>query len=619
MKYLLLFALLISTSQAFSQLGFCEGSKGDPIFHEDFNNGGPLPAGTTSYSFVDGHDPNDGAYTVSDEIGNEIGGWFKEMPNTRISNGNALIVNADMTAGQFYQYQISGLCENTSYEFSAFLMNILSPTSPCPDGGIPINVKFQIWDQTETELLAQGNTGNIPTSITPKWKAYALTFKSEPGQGSVILKMYNNADGGCGNDLAIDDIIFRSCGDLTEISSPGVEDSKINVCEENLPISLDLTAIPDYSSYKDHYFQWQESTNNEDWQNIPGQTAAQYTTDPLRSSRFYRVRVAEDPSNLINNLCSTVSEPFKIKIVETPQPPLSNGDKTICRGEEIPSLSVEVEEDEIVNWYGSQNGADLLLENSQIFTPQKEGVYYAQAFKKGFECNASERIPVSMEINELPVAEDENRYICEEGTLTLDAGADVSSYSWNTGETTRSIDVQSPGQYKVELTNSNGCSVVKGIEVVTVDKVGFKSIISKENKLIINPMVDGLFEYSINGINFQDSNVFEVRGGIYTVYMRDKGGCETLSRDFPHLVYPKFISPNGDGYNDFFSIKGLEFFSNSRISIYDQYGKLLKSGSGENFRWNGTLDGRELPATDYWFEIKFEDFPAKKGHFSLIR
>ncbi|WP_081211710.1 T9SS type B sorting domain-containing protein [Salegentibacter sediminis] len=431
--------------------------------------------------------------------------------------------------------------------------------------------------------------------------------------------MYNNSDGGCGNDLAIDDIIFRSCGDLTEISTPSIDASELNLCEENAPISLELTATPDFSSYDEHYFQWQESIDKEDWNDIPGETTDEYTTPSLSSSRYYRVKVAEDPVNLANNLCSTVSEAFSVNIIKTPKAPVSNGDKSICEGEEIPSLSVEKEEDETVNWYASETGADLLLKNSEYFIPETPGVYYAEAVKTGFECAASERTAVELKIYELPVAKDEKLQICEEGELELDAGVDVSAYLWSTGETTRKISINSPGIFKVELINSHGCSTIKNIEVAPVDIVGIENIISEEKKLIIKPLVDGVFEYSINGNNFQDSNEFNVSGGVYTIYMRDKAGCKTISQDFPHLVFPKFITPNGDGYNDVFRVKGLEFFNKSRISIYNQYGKLLKSGDGKNFSWGGKRGGRELPSTDYWYEIKIENFPGQKGHFSLIR
>ncbi len=120
-----------------------------------------------------------------------------------------LIVNASFTAGEFYRITINGLCENTSYEFSSWMINLL-PTAGCGGAGIPINVKFEIWDNTDTNILASGNTGNINGSSSPDWQQYALVFQTAPGQTSAILKMTNNGVGGCGNDLAIDDIVFKS-------------------------------------------------------------------------------------------------------------------------------------------------------------------------------------------------------------------------------------------------------------------------------------------------------------------------------------------------------------------------------------------------------------------------
>ena len=619
MKIFFLFALFLTTSQVFSQLGFCEGSKGDPIFHEDFSMGGPLPTGTTNYTFVDNQDPQDGEYTITENIGNDITTWFSYLPNTTISNKDALIVNADYTAGQFYQYKVSGLCENTSYEFSAFLMNILRAANSSQNGDIPVNVKFQIWDETDTDILAEGSTGDIFATTTPRWEQYALTFKSEPGQNSVILRMYNNSDGGNGNDLAIDDIIFRSCGDLTEISTPATDSMELNVCEENAPVSLDLTATPDFSAYQSHYYQWQESTDNLNWNDIPNENSNKYSISQLNRTTFYRVMVAEDPVNLSNNLCSTVSEAFLVNIVETPTPPVSAGDKTICESEEIPSLSVQTASDEIVNWYASENGTDLLLENSHSFTPEVQGVFFAEAIKEGFECTPSSRTPVELEILGIPEVEDEELQICEDITLELDAGDDVQDYLWNTGETTREISVTTPGTYRVELTNTNGCSVEKEIVVRAVDKVEIEGIISEGRKIIIEASEAGDFEYSLDGTNFQDSPEFDVSGGIYTVYMRDKAGCKMITQEFPHIVFPNFITPNGDGYNDVFRLKGLEYFGNSSIQIFDRYGKLLISGDGENFSWDGTLNGRNLPSDDYWYEIRIEDYPPQKGHFSLIR
>src|SRR5680860_809599 len=439
MKYNLLLLIFLCSNAIFSQLGFCPGNKGDAIFHEDFgsgtSSGAQLPAGTTTYTYVIG-DPQDGQYTISDQISQGISSWHSFLPKTTVSNGRALIVNASYTSGQFYRTKITGLCENTTYEFSAFLMNIYDRTSlVCLDidGGIPINVRFEIWDETDTDLLKKGNTGNIASTNSPVYKQYALTFQTEPGQKSVILKMFNNGVGGCGNDLAIDDIIFRSCGDLSKITSQGNSEPGFVVCEPNAPVSLTLIAIPDNTVYNQHAFQWQESNDNENWQNIPGENNSDFTTPLLNSSRYYRVKVAEAAVNLNDNLCSSVSQAYFVNIVKTPAAPVNNGDIVICSNAVFPALSVQVEAGETVNWYDTKVGGNQIAAGTLTFTPDHQGTFYAEAVKVGFNCAGSSRTSVSLTINETPQVQDEVLQLCENGELQLDAGVDNMEYKWSTG------------------------------------------------------------------------------------------------------------------------------------------------------------------------------------------
>ena len=617
MRFSLLFFLLLLCNYSYAQLGFCEGSKGDPIFHEDFEAATELPSGTTSYSYVN-QDPQDGEYTVSNQIGNFITSWHSSLPPNTISNSNALIVNASFNSGRFYRTEISGLCENTTYEFSAFLMNVYDRSSMvCENGGIPINVRFEIWDETDSNLLKEGNTGNIPSLNSPEWEQYALTFQTEPGQEAVILKMFNNGEGGCGNDLAIDDIIFRSCGDLTTVTSEnGI--NRLDVCAEDAPVSLSLEATPDFSVYNSHAYQWQESNDNENWSDIPGENDEVYNTSALNATRYFRVKVAEDPVNLNTNLCSSVSEIFTVNILKTPNPPEGDGNVSICSDEEIPELNVEVEENETANWYDAGN--NLIAENTDSYLPESEGVYYVEAINEGFECEPSSRIAINFIINESPQVDDEVLQLCNGGNLILNAGLARVTFEWSTGETTEEIEIDTPGNYSVILTTAEGCSISKNFEVNQVDIAAIESVNSDLRNIIVTPVNEGDFEYSLDGNSYQTSNIFTaVPGGIYTVYMRDLSACNTVTREFPHIVIPKFITPNGDGYNDTFSINGLEYFPSSEIRIFDRYGKLLKAGAGENFNWNGTLESRALPSNDYWYHIIIEGFKTIKGSFSLKR
>lgn len=624
MRNWLLLVLLLNSFQIFAQLGFCEGSKGDPIFQETFGDGtstgSPLSPGTTNYRFVS-QDPQDGEYTISDEISRTIQGWHSFLPETAISNGRALIVNAGFSAGIFYQTAITGLCENTTYEFSAFLMNIYNRASmDCENGGIPINVKFEIWDETDSILLKEGNTGAINSTNTPEWEQYALTFQTEPGQESVILKMFNNGEGGCGNDLAIDDIIFRSCGDLTEIIATENPANPYRVCEENTPLSVELNATPDFSVYSKHFYQWQESDDNDIWNDIPGETGESYATPSLTASRYFRVKVAEDVVNLNNNLCSSASEAFFIKIISTPEAPRSLGNISICNNQEPQTLRVEAKPDETVNWYDAPEGGNLLAEGSTSYLPQESGTFYAEAVKNELSCTPGTRTSVSLEIFEVPVISDEVLQLCPDTVLELHAGVEVIQYLWSTGETTSTINTSVPGNFSVTLITQNGCTQIKYFEVNAVEEASIAGINSEENRVTINPGNPGTFEYSIDGVNFQRSNIFEmVPGGIYTAYVRDLQQCFTATLEFPHIVVPKFITPNNDGYNDHFQLNGVSWFEASEIRIFDRYGKIILYGTGEDFKWDGTLNGKQLPAEDYWYEIFIEGFEPIKGNFSLIR
>ena len=178
-KIVIIFCVFFFTNGIHAQLGFCTGNSGDPIFTEDFGTGTSytpqLPVGTTTYTFVGFPGPQDGQYTIGPQTSHY--GWSMPSDHTDDVNGKALIVNASFTTGEFYTTSIDGLCENTTYEFSSWLMNIL-PLSGCGGNGIPVNVQFEIWDDTDTNLLASGDTGNIYSSSVPTWEQYGLVFQT---------------------------------------------------------------------------------------------------------------------------------------------------------------------------------------------------------------------------------------------------------------------------------------------------------------------------------------------------------------------------------------------------------------------------------------------------------
>lgn len=601
-----------------SQLSFCNGNSGDPIFEETFGtgttNGPELPVGTTTYNFTTGT-PDDGDYTISSST--TYFDWHDTQDHTLNDiNGKSLIVNADFTAGEFYRITISGLCENTSYEFSSWVINLL-PSSGCGGGGIPVNIRFEIWDNSDTNLLSYGDTGDIVASATPIWQEYGLLLQTLPSQTSIILKMINNGIGGCGNDLAIDDIVFKTCGDFITITD-NLNNTNVSICEDQTPFSTILTANPDFSIYTTHVYQWQQSTDEINWTDIVGETNQTFNTPALVNTIYYRVKVAEDAINLANPLCVSLSEVFEIIVVLKPNPPVSNGDVINCDDETQP-ISVTVSNNVIVNWYDAAIGGNLLLQNNTSFQTNTAGVYYAEAVSNVANCVSDIRTAVIIDFFQSPLVVDEELTFCENEQITLFSNVVNVTYLWNTGEITSEIEVDEPGNYTVEITNSDGCSSIKTIELTQIEAPIIDTINSEGFSIIVTTLNNGDFEYSLNGNIYQSSNIFlAVEGGLYTVYVREINGCGIVTQNILHFVIPRFFTPNGDNQNDTFDLKGIQYFSTNEVFIFDRFGKLLKSSKNTAFAWDGTFNNKPLPTSDYWYIIKI-DGTEFRGHFTLKR
>jgi gliding motility-associated-like protein len=219
--------------------------------------------------------------------------------------------------------------------------------------------------------------------------------------------------------------------------------------------------------------------------------------------------------------------------------------------------------------------------------------------------------------------------ICENKNITINAGSGFNSYSWSTGSTLQSITVTTAGNYSVTVTKNYGttiCSTTKNFTVVLSNVAKITNIETQdwtdnENIITVNTSSNsyGNYEFSINGFNYQDSNVFTgLISGSYTVYVRDKNGCGVTEDEIFLLMYPKFFTPNSDGYNDTWSIKFSYIEPRLKVNIFDRYGKLLKILNNTN-SWDGKYNEYELPSDDYWFIVTREDGKEYRGHFTLKR
>ena len=208
------------------------------------------------------------------------------------------------------------------------------------------------------------------------------------------------------------------------------------------------------------------------------------------------------------------------------------------------------------------------------------------------------------------------------------------SYIWSkdtvvlANETGSTLDVNQEGTYSVEVSSLESCSRTRTIKVTASDVAKITTIdiidLTDSNTITINTTGQGQYEYSLDMPfgPFQESNFFDnVSAGIHKVFINDKNGCGTINKSIAIIGIPKFFTPNGDGQNDYWNVKGVNenFNKNTTIYIFDRYGKLLKQIIPSSQGWDGSSNGFVLPADDYWYTIKLEDGREAKGHFSLKR
>ena len=223
----------------------------------------------------------------------------------------------------------------------------------------------------------------------------------------------------------------------------------------------------------------------------------------------------------------------------------------------------------------------------------------------------------------------------ENGATTPITGATGPTYTVNTAEATGATR-----SYTVHVTsNSLGCDttsasfdvIQSGPAVIAAGTVGYTVTNAFSAAQIITVTVEGYgtYEYSLDDGPRQTSNVFEnVTLGEHVIRVWDSEGgvaysCEELIiLNVQVIDYPHYFTPNGDGIHDTWNIVGLDGKPNTKIYIFDRYGKLIKQISSQGQGWDGTYNGQLLPSDDYWFTVDFiEQTAAKqfKAHFSLKR
>lgn len=598
----------LTTSSLMAQTNLCSGNLGDNIFTKgDFGSGTPNvvqmnPGIAPGFVYTTQVPPDDGEYTLT----NNINAWSFVYPtwlrigdNDVNPNGYMMVVNASFAPGIFYEQQINNLCDNTLYEFSADVINLIRQGTT---GHILPNVSFLLDDALSYA------SGPIPQD--EDWHTYGFTFITGPGQFSVKLSLRNNSPGGIGNDLALDNISFKACGPK---SSATIEPQG-RICENSIYPLLTAQIDADTGAV-----QWQLSVDEGiNWIDIPGATDRTHQVQQVAAGRyFFRYLYSNTLGNITNPKCRIVSDPLLVEVV----PVQFEVRDTICEGKTVELGGTAYGETGIYqHLFTASNGCDSLVTLDLVVVPDPpviadigtrptsclgshDGVIFVQSISGG-------NPPFSFFVNDILVSPHDTFVLRPAGT------------------------------YKVRIENHFGCFYEDVVTVAEGPKFNIRTI--EDTMVILGHRIALITQSNIpvsmaswspaEGISCPQclsTEVMPTQDQIYIVEAIAGQGC--IARDSvnirvdrtPVISVPNVFSPNGDGINDAFtaSLDPLNIRQMDEVLIFDRWGGVVSRkanmpSESTMVLWDGqSNNGQASPAT-YVYRLTYTLADGTTGYQS---
>ncbi len=324
--------------------------------------------------------------------------WISLTDHTNNTNGRMMLVNADVKSSKIYYDTINITCGNLKYSLFAFVSNIGNSaySSFCDAFGglVPPKLTFTVRNAVNGTIITNLTTPGITSSA---WTQYGMKFVMPAGITKITIEITNAAAGGCGNDLAIDDIQFGLCDPTPSVSVNNTAGCTNGTTTFSAALS-DPTVISGTLEY-----QWQVSTNGSTWTDIPGANNVTYTINPLTAgdvNKYYRVIVAA-AGNLSNVNCRYISPGYYLTAKTPSTAPTSitaSPSTTTCPGNSIlltPSGG-SLGTNAVYKWYRNSCGDTLIgTGNSISVVPSVTTTYYVRA--EG-DCNTTSCAQITINV-----------------------------------------------------------------------------------------------------------------------------------------------------------------------------------------------------------------------------
>ena len=146
---------------------------------------------------------------------------------------------------------------------------------------------------------------------------------------------------------------------------------------------------------------------------------------------------------------------------------------------------------------------------------------------------------------------------------------------------------------------------------------------STELTIPVGEINASIFVPTIDDAIIEDNEIFrleieEILAGNVTDFSTPGLGL-IIDNDRENTLFPKYFTPNGDGFHELWHAEEDSRNLVTNIWIYDRKGKLLKQLISQGNGWDGNFNGKRMPSSEYWFRAELNDGTYRQGSFSLIR
>ena len=197
-------------------------------------------------------------------------------------------------------------------------------------------------------------------------------------------------------------------------------------------------------------------------------------------------------------------------------------------------------------------------------------------------------------------------------------------------------------QYTITVSDANGCtnttlaliSTPEKIQILPPEIQNDSCGIGSQNKVTIHATGGtGALTYLLQPGNIsQNSPVFiGVQTGNYVVLVTDNNGCTAFTNMYipericcDEVFIPNAFSPNGDGRNDEFGLKGAAGIELKEFFIFNRWGQAVFKAQNLFDSWNGHFKGVDAEMGTYFYHVKYICLSTgkvyyKKGDLILVR